>query len=113
MSPLKLVAVCDKSAVRADRQELARIFVNIADEAANTVYKADNEIICEIEGPARLLGMEDANHSNTEDYKDNKQHAFHGRLLIYLQASDKPGQVTVSLNSPGLQGTTVRFNITR
>ena len=112
-SPLKLVAVCDKSAVRADRQELARIFVNIADEAANTVYKADNEIICEIEGPARLLGMEDANHSNTEDYKDNKQHAFHGRLLIYLQASDKPGQVTVSLNSPGLQGTTVRFNITR
>ncbi len=40
------------------------------------VYNADNEITCEITGPASLIGMEDSNPSNIEDYKDNKQYAL-------------------------------------
>ena len=66
--------------------------------------------LCEISGPASLLGMEDSNPANIEDYKDNKQHAFHGKLLIYLQSTDKTGPVTVKLSSPGLTGTVVELN---
>jgi len=51
--------------------------------------------------------MEDANPLNTENYKDNKQHAFHGRLLIYLQALDKAGTVKIRLTSSGLKDYTL------
>ena len=51
--------------------------------------------------------MEDSNPANTEDYKDNRQHAFHGKLLIYLQAEDRPGKAKIRISSPGLEPATV------
>jgi beta-galactosidase len=101
----------EQRAILSDKTGLAHIFVDLCDETGNTVYSALNEITCEIEGPARLLGMEDSNPSNVEDYKDNKQHAYHGKLLIYLQASGRPGNVRVKLSSPGLEGTAVDFEV--
>lgn len=96
-------ASCEKQSLKSGKQDIAHIFVNLEDANGNTVYSAQNEIICEIEGPVRLLGMEDANPANTEDYKDNRQHAYHGRLLIYLQSLDNTGTAKVRLTSPGLQ----------
>jgi beta-galactosidase len=101
-SPVKIVAVCNENTLKADRNDLTHIFVTLCDEDGNQVYTAENEITCEIEGPVRLLGMEDSNPANTEDYKDNKQHAFHGKLLIYLQATDKPGTAFIKLTSENL-----------
>jgi beta-galactosidase len=110
-TPAMISAICDQTSLKPDRMGLAHIFVNLQDEAGNTVYTAENEITCEISGLARLLGMEDSNPSNIEDYKDNKQKAFHGKLLIYLQSADKTGPVTVNLSSPGLQGETIRLTV--
>jgi beta-galactosidase len=101
-SPSAIAVNCDNISLRPDREELAHIFVSLVDESGNIVYSAENEITCEISGPARLLGMEDSNPSNTENYKDNKQKAFHGKLLIYLQSLDREGKVKVRLSSPGL-----------
>ncbi len=107
----QIIAVCEKKTIKPDRQDLAHVFVNLCDGEGNLVYSASNEITCEISGPARLLGMEDSNPSNTEDYKDNKQKAFHGKLLIYLQATDKPGVVTIKLSSPGLKDSTILLDV--
>ncbi len=106
-----IIATCDSKSIKADRQSIAHIYINLCDEGGSTVYTAENEVICEIKGPAGLLGIEDSNPANTEDYKDNKQHAYHGKLLVYLQATDKPGQVTIRLFSPGLKDATVGLNI--
>jgi hypothetical protein len=111
-SSVTISARSDKKSLKADRQDLAHVFINICDKEGNTVYSADNEITCEITGPARLLGMEDSNPSNIEDYKDNKQHAFHGKLLIYLQATDKTGKVTIKLSSPGLNDAIIELDVT-
>jgi hypothetical protein len=110
-SPVKIVAVCSEKSVKADRNDLAHIFVTLCDEGGNPVYSAENEINCEIEGPVRLLGMEDSNPANTEDYKDNKQHAYHGKLLIYVQATDKPGTAIIRLTSENLGEAAVEINV--
>lgn len=110
-SPVKIVAVCNENSMKADRNDLTHIFVTICDEEGNPVYTAENEIICEIEGPVRLLGMEDSNPANTESYKDNKQHGYHGKLLIYVQATNKPGTATIKLSSPGLEECEIDLNL--
>ena len=110
-SPVTISARSDKKSLKADRQDLAHVFMNICDKEGNTVYSADNEITCEITGPARLLGMEDSNPSNIEDYKDSKQHAYHGKLVIYLQSTDKTGKVTVTLTSMGLESTIMQLEV--
>ena len=102
-TPVKVSAFCSEKVLKADNSNLVHIFVTICDENGNIVYNADNEVKCEIDGPVRLLGMEDSNPSNIEDYKDNRQHAYHGKLLIYLQATDKTGVARITLSSPGLE----------
>jgi beta-galactosidase len=110
-APVKIVASHDGKSMKANKNDLAHIFVNLCDEAGNTVYTAVNEITCEVEGPVRLIGMDDSNPSNTENYKDNKQHAYHGKLLIYLQSLDKPGTVRIKLTSPGLEACNIELNV--
>jgi beta-galactosidase len=110
-NPVAISAKCDASVLKADRQDIVRIFVTINDEAGYTVYNAENEITCTLSGPVRIIGMEDANPGNTEDYKDNKQKAFHGKLLVYLQSLDKTEKGTITLSSPGLKGTVVNIDL--
>jgi len=107
---IKIAASCDEKSLKADKNDLAHIFVTLCDEAGNTVYTAENEITCEVGGLVRLIGMDDSNPVNTENYKDNKQHAYHGKLLIYLQALDKSGTVRIKLTSPGLESCIVELN---
>ncbi len=110
-APVKIIASCNEKSLKADKNDLAHVFVTLCDEAGNTVYSAENEITCEVEGPVRILGMEDSNPSNTEDYKDNKQHAYHGELVIYLQALDRSGTVRIKLTSPGLEPCSTELNV--
>jgi len=112
-APVKIVASCNEKSLKADKNDLAHIFITLCDEGGNPVYTAENEITCEIEGPVRLLGMEDSNPSNAENYKDNKQHAYHGELLIYLQSLDNSGTATIKLTSPGLVPCNIELNVTK
>jgi hypothetical protein len=104
-SPVKINATTDAdiSPASSGRGEIKHVYVTLCDDAGNIVYSARNEVTCEIAGPVRLLGMEDSNPSNIEDYKDNRQHAFHGKLLIYLMPVEKGGKATITLSSPGLE----------
>lgn len=106
-----LTASSDVTTLKADRQDVAHIFVNICDKEGNIVYSADNEITCEVTGPARIIGMEDANPRNTEDYKDNRQHAYHGRLLVYVQSLDEPGEAVIRLSANEITGTEIKLDI--
>ena len=110
-TPVKISASLNEKILKADNTDLTHVFVTICDEDGNIVYNADNEIKCEIDGPVRLLGMEDSNPSNIENYKDNRQHAYHGKLLIYLQAMDSTGKATIVLTSPGLADTKLDLEI--
>jgi hypothetical protein len=109
--PVAIVAKSDVSQLRDNKQELANVFVTLCDKAGNTVYSGDNEITCEVTGPVRILGMEDSNPRNIENYKDNKQHAYHGKLLIYLQSLDNPGKAVIKLSSPGLHSATMEIDV--
>jgi hypothetical protein len=110
-SPSGITAKSDVSVLKADKMALAQISVNLCDNEGNTVYSAENEITCSLSGPIKLLGMEDSNPRNTDDYKDNKQKAYHGKLLIYIQSVDKPGKGLVTISSPGLKGTSIELNV--
>ena len=111
--PVRIAAKSNVIKLKGDKEDIANVFVNLCDESGNTVYSAENEITCEVTGPVRILGMEDSNPKNIESYKDNIQHAYHGKLLIYLQSLDKSGKAVIKLSSPGLQGTSVEIDVAK
>lgn len=109
--PVNLIATSDVKRLKADRMDVGHIFVSLCDETGNGVYSADNEVACEVTGPVKIIGMEDANPRNTEDYKDNKQKAYHGKVLVYVQSLGEPGKASVKFSSQGMKDTVVEFDV--
>lgn len=103
--------------VTADRTELskgratAHLTVEVVDENGTVVKLGDNDITCTVEGPARLLGLEGSDNSDMGDYTDNRQRAYHGRLLAYVQTTGEAGGACVKFTSPLLKGTEIKLHI--
>lgn len=107
--PYSLRATTDTDSIDAARP-IAHITVEVLDEDGNVVKLGDNEILCRIDGPARLLGLEGSSNTDMSDYTDNRHRACHGRLLAYIASTGDEGPVTVSFSSPLLKGTKVILN---
>ncbi|WP_207429429.1 sugar-binding domain-containing protein [Pedobacter sp. SYSU D00535] len=91
---------------------VAQIELQLVDEDGIPVAMADDEITCEIAGNARLLGMEAGNNADMGDYTDNKQRAFHGKMMVYLQSKGKTGEeVMVRFSGPWLKPAILKIKL--
>ena len=104
--PYALRATVDKEVLSSDKAT-AHVTIEVVDEQGTIVKLGDNDVTCQIEGPARLLGLEGSNNGDMSDYTDNHHRAFHGRLLAYIQTTGEKGEIRVRLTSPLLKGTEV------
>jgi hypothetical protein len=109
-APAAIQATADRTSLSGKTRGLAQIEVVINDKNGNPVNGATNEVTVAVEGPARLLGIESGDLASHEDYKGTKRQAYHGRLLVFVQATTA-GPVKVSLQSPGLTGKTVELKV--
>ena len=82
---------------------LAQIVVQVVDEKGIPVMFSDNEVTCQIQGPAKLLGLEASNNEDMSDYTDNKHRVFHGKILAYIQATGQQGEIKIRFTSPWLK----------
>lgn len=95
--------------VKADRETLsagkatAHIEIEVVDEKGLPVKLADNEITCRVEGPARLLGLENGANNDMSEHRDNRQRVHMGRLLAYIQTTGELGDIRITFTSPLLQ----------
>lgn len=91
---------------------LVQIELQIVDEDGIPVPLSDDEITCDIVGNARLLGMEAGNNSDMSDYTDNRQRAFHGKMIVYIQAKGEPSdELSVRFTAPWLKAAMVKVKL--
>jgi len=100
--PEKLNLISSEKVINKNKG-VAQLIVRIDDEEGYPALLADNEITCQIIGPARLLGLETGNQQDMGDYTDNKQQAFRGRLLAFIQATGDEGDIRIRFSSPWLK----------
>lgn len=108
--PYALRVSADRTTLSHDRAT-AHLFIEVVDENGTIVKLGDNEITCEIEGAARLLGLEGSSNTDMTDYTDNRHRIYQGRLLAYVQTTGEKGQARVKFTSPLLQGTEIVLNV--
>jgi hypothetical protein len=82
-----------------------QIEIRITDEDGIKAMLADNMLTCRIEGPGKLLGLEAGNNSDMDNYRDNRQRVFMGRMIAYVEATGE-GEIKVSFSSPWLKTAT-------
>ena len=92
------------------KKGVAKIVLQVVDEKGIPVMLSDNEVTCRIMGPGRLLGLEASNNNDMTDYTDNKHRVFHGRIIAYIQADGREGDIKVGFTSPWLKQTEVKIS---
>ena len=87
--PYALRATIDKSTLsRPD--EVAHVTIEVVDEAGNLVPLADNDVTCMVQGPARILGLENGDARDTGLRSTRHLRSYGGRLLAYVTSGSAP-----------------------
>lgn len=94
-----------KNEILKNKNDVALVEIKITDKEGNLAYLADNEIRCRINGPGKLLGLENASSNAAENFNDNVHRCINGKLLAYIQATQNSGEIVVEFESPYLETT--------
>jgi beta-galactosidase len=97
----------DRDAIAADRRDVAHITVQIQDATGRMAPTAANEVAFELEGEGKIIGLDNGDPQSHESYQSNRRKAFNGLCLAIVQSTGKPGQIRVTVSSPGLRASSI------
>jgi len=90
---------------------VATVILQIIDKNGIPVMLSDDEIKCQIQGDAQLLGLEASNNSDMSDYTDNKHRVYHGRMIAYIKAGDSKGDISVRFSASWLKPAELQISV--
>ena len=103
----RLEALPDKTEIHADGEDLIYIEIAAYDKNGTFCANAGNRVNISVEGAGRLLGMDNGDSTDYDQYKGTSRRLFSGRLLAVIGSTGETGDIRVTLTSPGLPEETV------
>jgi len=103
----KIRLTADRQTIRADRNDLSYITVEVTDEAGQLVPDANLPIDFKIEGAGELAGVENGNPTDMKSFQSPKVTSFNGKCLVILRPSGSSGKIKLTAESGGLQKTEI------
>ena len=97
----------DREVMEANRRDVAHIEARILDDKGTLVPHAGDTIHFDIEGPARLLGVENGDILDLSPHDVSYRKAFNGKCLLMIQSTDQTGVVSIKASADGLKSSTV------
>ena len=101
----------DQTSLQADGYDVSHLVVQLVDAEGNPT-KTDNALIeFEIEGNAKLLGVDSGNFHKHQDFQSNTIETFKGRCLAIIQSTKNTGTIQVTAKAEGFESQTVKLEI--
>ena len=106
-SPAKIVLTPNRSSINADGRDLSFVTVSVHDPG-NTLHPIANDLIYfEVEGPGRIVGVDNGDPTSHLSLKGSEMKAFHGLCLVVVQSTGGIGEITLKATSDKLAGASV------
>jgi beta-galactosidase len=97
----------DRKEIMADGQDVSLVEVQVQDQAGGLAPVADNEIVFQLSGPGKIIGVGNGDPSSHEPDKAHKRRAFNGLCMVVVQSRKDPGEIQLEASSPGLKPATL------
>jgi len=81
--------------------------VQLVDKNGNAVLTENTTVEFELEGPAKLLGVDCANHHKHQEFQSNNIETYKGRCLAIIQSTKEAGTVKITAKANGFEGQAV------
>ncbi len=98
----------DRSAIKADGQDLSYVTVAVADKEGRVVPRSRNRVRFEVAGPGEIVAVDNGDATSHEPFQAREQAAYNGLCLVIIRGkAGEPGRITLSAKSDGLIGETI------
>lgn len=105
----KIVLKPDRTTMFANGEDMMFVEVSTVDKDGNPVENDRSRINVEVSGAGRLVGMDNGDSSDYEQYKTNSRRLFSGKLLIMIAAKTDAGDIEMKVSSPALPDETLKL----
>lgn len=99
----------DKETLVANGSDLIFVEISAEDVAGNPVENASNRVFVEVTGAGRLIGLDNGDSTDFDQYKGKSRRLFNGKLMAIIAAKTEPGTIEMKVTSKGLEGQTYVF----
>ncbi len=97
----------DRAALAADAHDVAHVTVRALDANGGFVPLAGNQIVFEISGPGKLIGMDNGDPASHESYQGNTRALFNGMALALVQSISAAGPIRITARADGLRAASI------
>jgi beta-galactosidase len=102
--PVAVRLKANRSRIKADRNDLSYINVEIVDANGEVVPNAENiEVQYSITGNGEIAGLGNGNPTDNSSFQQLKKKVWHGRGLAIVRPMGKPGKIILKANVKGLK----------
>lgn len=105
----RLELKADKEEMNADGQDLIFLDITALDGKGSFVANANNRVLVRVSGAGRLIGLDNGDSTDFEQYKGTSRRLFNGKLAAIIAAKDYEGDILVEVSSHALPTETVTF----
>lgn len=109
--PSNIVLKADRKTLRANKQDLSYVMVQLLDENGNPVPFASNMIEFDVSGAGRLRAVGNGDQTNHSLFTGIRMEAYHGKCLAILQSDDKKGVIALKASGRGLKPAEIKIRV--
>lgn len=120
--PAAIQLAANRTTLKADSEDVSVVTVQINDAKGRFMPLAGNEVVFDLQGPAKIIGVGNGDPSSHEpdvfihpfESKPEpltwKRRAFNGLAQVIVQSTGEPGEILLSAASPGLAPAQLKLN---
>lgn len=97
-----IVLTPDKTEMKADGTDLIFVTISAEDVNGNPVENANNRVEVSVSGAGRLVGLDNGDSTDYDQYKGSSRRLFAGKLLAVIAAKREEGDILVTVTSESL-----------
>ncbi len=99
---VRLSMKADRTIIKANGRDLIFVEINVLDRKGNSVENARNRVKVEVSGAGRLVGLDNGDSTDFDQYQGISRRLFNGKLLAVIAARLTPGRIYIKVSGLGL-----------
>lgn len=105
----RIILSADRQKLTADCEDLCFVTVSTVDMQGNPVENAADYVAAELTGPGRILGMDNGDSTDQDDYKTTVRKLFSGKLLVVIGSTSEEGELVLKVTGRNLEPAELRL----
>ncbi|NME67791.1 glycoside hydrolase family 2 TIM barrel-domain containing protein [Flammeovirga aprica] len=110
--PSQFTISADKKQLKADAYDVSHIVFQLKDKEGIPVKTEDVRVTFEVEGNAKLLGVDNGAWTNIQDFQSNTLTTSQGRALTIIQTTKEAGDIKITAKAEGYPDQTINLKST-